>query len=110
MRSTVIQLSFCSGWCRSAFRAVGVRVFGLVYGHHSHRVVWCLGLLHVCPSLKSQKIPCLITFRPRAKILARIICADPRLRTYADIGRKAFGPRATLFIGSMFCLEMFAVR
>ncbi|KXN89865.1 Vacuolar amino acid transporter 1 [Leucoagaricus sp. SymC.cos] len=44
-----------------------------------------------------------------AKILARIICSDPQLRTYSDIGRKAFGPRATVFISSMFCLELFAV-
>jgi len=46
----------------------------------------------------------------RAKILARIICSDSRLRTYADIGRKAFGPRATVFVNFMFCLELFAVR
>ncbi|KAF8898555.1 transmembrane amino acid transporter protein-domain-containing protein [Infundibulicybe gibba] len=44
-----------------------------------------------------------------AKILARIILADPRLRSYADIGRKAFGPRSTLAISIMFCLELFAV-
>ncbi|TFK30607.1 hypothetical protein FA15DRAFT_662607 [Coprinopsis marcescibilis] len=43
------------------------------------------------------------------KILARIIIADPRLRSYSDIGRKAFGPRATVFISGMFCLELFAV-
>ncbi|KAJ2918943.1 hypothetical protein MD484_g1378, partial [Candolleomyces efflorescens] len=44
-----------------------------------------------------------------AKILARMILSDPRLRSYSDIGRKAFGPRATLFISLMFCLELFAV-
>jgi len=44
-----------------------------------------------------------------AKILARIILSDPRLRSYSDIGRKAFGPRATGFISMMFCLELFAV-
>ncbi|RDB29207.1 Vacuolar amino acid transporter 1 [Hypsizygus marmoreus] len=44
-----------------------------------------------------------------AKILARIILTDPRLRSYADIGRKAFGPASTSFIGIMFCLELFAV-
>ncbi|KAK7058807.1 hypothetical protein VNI00_001431 [Paramarasmius palmivorus] len=44
-----------------------------------------------------------------AKILARIIRTDPRLRSYADIGRKAFGPRSTVFISIMFCLELFAV-
>ncbi|KAF5377663.1 hypothetical protein D9615_005253 [Tricholomella constricta] len=44
-----------------------------------------------------------------AKILARIILDDPRLRSYADIGRKAFGPSSMLFISIMFCLELFAV-
>ncbi|KAF9015332.1 transmembrane amino acid transporter protein-domain-containing protein [Cyathus striatus] len=44
-----------------------------------------------------------------AKILAKIILSDPRLRSYSDIGRKAFGPRSTLFISLMFCLELFAV-
>ncbi|THU94817.1 hypothetical protein K435DRAFT_667480 [Dendrothele bispora CBS 962.96] len=44
-----------------------------------------------------------------AKLLARIIMADPRLRSYADVGRKAFGPRSTVVISIMFCLELFAV-
>ncbi|KAJ7657800.1 transmembrane amino acid transporter protein-domain-containing protein [Mycena polygramma] len=44
-----------------------------------------------------------------AKILARIILSDPRVRSYADIGRKAFGPRSTLVITILFCLELFAV-
>ncbi|KAJ7145708.1 transmembrane amino acid transporter protein-domain-containing protein [Mycena epipterygia] len=44
-----------------------------------------------------------------AKILAGIILSDPRLRSYADIGRKAFGPRSTLIISILFCLELFAV-
>ncbi|CAK5278331.1 unnamed protein product [Mycena citricolor] len=44
-----------------------------------------------------------------AKILARIILSDPRLRSYADIGRKAFGPKSTVFISILFCLELFAV-
>ncbi|KAF8140795.1 transmembrane amino acid transporter protein-domain-containing protein [Mycena galopus ATCC 62051] len=44
-----------------------------------------------------------------AKILAGIILSDPRLRSYADIGRKAFGPRSTLVISILFCLELFAV-
>ncbi|KAJ6502783.1 transmembrane amino acid transporter protein-domain-containing protein [Mycena vitilis] len=44
-----------------------------------------------------------------AKILAGIIVSDPRLRSYADIGRKAFGPRATLLVTILFCLELFAV-
>ncbi|KJA26174.1 hypothetical protein HYPSUDRAFT_133333 [Hypholoma sublateritium FD-334 SS-4] len=44
-----------------------------------------------------------------AKILARIILQDPRVRSYSDIGRKAFGPGVTPIISLMFCLELFAV-
>ncbi|KAJ4486341.1 transmembrane amino acid transporter protein-domain-containing protein [Lentinula aciculospora] len=44
-----------------------------------------------------------------AKLLARIILADPRLRSYADVGRKAFGAKSTVIISIMFCLELFAV-
>ncbi|KAL0950969.1 hypothetical protein HGRIS_007717 [Hohenbuehelia grisea] len=44
-----------------------------------------------------------------AKILARIIMEDPRLRSYSDIGRKAFGHKAQLPISLVFCLELFAV-
>ncbi|KAG6901856.1 hypothetical protein C0995_007242 [Termitomyces sp. Mi166 len=44
-----------------------------------------------------------------AKILARIILSDPRLRSYADIGRKAFGQSSTPFISVLFCLELFSV-
>ncbi|KAG2368254.1 transmembrane amino acid transporter protein-domain-containing protein [Suillus spraguei] len=43
-----------------------------------------------------------------AKILAGIISVDPRLRSYADIGRKAFGPKSTALTTIMFCLELFA--
>ncbi|KAG1867878.1 transmembrane amino acid transporter protein-domain-containing protein [Suillus subalutaceus] len=43
-----------------------------------------------------------------AKILAGIILEDPRLRSYADIGRKAFGPKSTALTTIMFCLELFA--
>ena len=44
-----------------------------------------------------------------AKILARFIIADPTIRTYADIGRKAFGKRSTHFVSLLFCLELFTV-
>jgi len=43
------------------------------------------------------------------KILARFIIADPAVRTYADIGRKAFGNRSTHFVSLFFCLELFTV-
>jgi len=47
--------------------------------------------------------------RPSAKTLARFIIADPTIRTYADIGRKAFGKRSTHFVSLLFCLELFTV-
>ena len=47
--------------------------------------------------------------RSSAKVLARFIIADPAVRTYADIGRKAFGNRSTHFISLLFCLELFTV-
>jgi len=47
--------------------------------------------------------------RYSAKVLARFIVADPAVRTYADIGRKAFGNRSTHFISLLFCMELFTV-
>ncbi|KAG0694580.1 transmembrane amino acid transporter protein-domain-containing protein [Suillus ampliporus] len=43
-----------------------------------------------------------------AKILAGILLGDPCLRSYVDIGRKAFGPRLTALTTILFCLELFA--
>ena len=45
----------------------------------------------------------------RAKILARIVLSDPSIRSYADIGRKAFGPRSMPLISAIFGLELFTV-
>lgn len=45
-----------------------------------------------------------------AKILAQFIREDPSLRTYADIGLKAFGKKSTVLTGALFCLELFSVR
>ncbi|TFL06651.1 transmembrane amino acid transporter protein-domain-containing protein [Pterulicium gracile] len=44
-----------------------------------------------------------------AKILAGIIRENPRMRSYSDICRLAFGPRSSLFISLFFCVELFAV-
>ncbi|RDX55949.1 hypothetical protein OH76DRAFT_1370551 [Lentinus brumalis] len=44
-----------------------------------------------------------------AKILARIVLEDPHIRSYADIGRKAFGPRSMPVISVIFGLELFTV-
>ncbi|KIJ68263.1 hypothetical protein HYDPIDRAFT_81664 [Hydnomerulius pinastri MD-312] len=44
-----------------------------------------------------------------AKLLAHEILIDPRLRSYADIGLKAFGPKSFWLTSSLFCLELFSV-
>ena len=74
-----------------------------------HHLLWLDHLLHVSisilvPSLHTDPLPY------RAKILAHIILDDPRLRSYSDIGKKAFGPRSGPWISAIFCLELFTVR
>jgi len=44
-----------------------------------------------------------------AILLANIMFSDPRIRTYADIGRKAFGKSTVPLISLLFCLELFSL-
>ncbi|KAH8120132.1 transmembrane amino acid transporter protein-domain-containing protein [Phellopilus nigrolimitatus] len=44
-----------------------------------------------------------------AKILAHIMVDDPQIRTYADIGNKAFGQHSRFITSFLFCMELFAV-
>lgn len=44
-----------------------------------------------------------------AKFLAGIVISDPRVRTYADIGKKAFGVHSMPLVNFMFCFETFSV-
>lgn len=44
-----------------------------------------------------------------AKFLAGVVTSDPRVRTYADIGKKAFGVRSMPLVNFMFCFETFSV-
>lgn len=50
------------------------------------------------------------TLNQTAKILARLIYKDPRLKTYADCSQKAFGPRAGIPTSIFFFVELFTVR
>lgn len=43
------------------------------------------------------------------KVLFGILARNGRLRTYADIGAYAFGPRARVWVSTLFCLELWAV-
>ncbi|KAI9638491.1 putative amino acid transporter [Dioszegia hungarica] len=43
-----------------------------------------------------------------AKLLAKLIAADPAMKGYTDLGKKAFGPWAGGAITLLFCLELFA--
>ncbi|KAF8507056.1 amino acid transporter [Russula emetica] len=44
-----------------------------------------------------------------AKFLAGVVISDSRVRTYADIGKKAFGVRSMPLVNFMFCFETFSV-
>jgi vesicular inhibitory amino acid transporter len=45
----------------------------------------------------------------RAKFLASIVVSEPSIRSYADIGRHAFGARSMPFVTFLFCFETFSV-
>ncbi|VDB99826.1 unnamed protein product [Peniophora sp. CBMAI 1063] len=44
-----------------------------------------------------------------AKFLGKIVISDARIRSYADIGLKAFGSKSATIISVIFCLEVFTV-
>ena len=46
---------------------------------------------------------------PRAKFLATVVVSEPSIRSYADIGRHAFGARSMPFVNFLFCFETFSV-
>jgi len=77
----------------------------------AHRPLRYHHVLHVrhatshCPRLTSS----LTHLIRSAKFLASIVISDPRVRTYADIGKKAFGVRSMPLVNFMFCFETFSV-
>lgn len=81
----------------NALIGVGVLTMPLVFAQCG----WIGGgfLLVVCAALTNWS----------GKLLTSIMARDSTLQTYADIGTYAFGPRARIGIGLLFCLEMFMV-
>ena len=65
-----------------------------------------------CYTCVASRLPASFTANhyASAKLLAHFILEDPKLKSYADIGRKAFGTRASPMISLLFCLELFTVR
>lgn len=105
---TALQLHCNPAWCWHVVWASSFCLLGLDHWGDTYRVLWFYFLLYVCLQVPSYTFWYFIS--SSAKILARIILADPHLRSYADIGKKAFGPASTPFISGMFCLELFSVR
>lgn len=54
-------------------------------------------------------IGCGLVTNYTGKVLAKIMRSDPSLKTYADIGICAFGPRARWAVSAFFCIELWAV-
>lgn len=67
-------------------------------------------MLHVCVSFTILAFPMMTCRNSSGKVLAHIIIDDPKLRSYSEIGRKAFGPSSGPWISAIFCLELFTVR
>ena len=109
LATSVVQFYCYPSWHGNAVRTIGVCIRRLGYGHHYYHLIWFRGVLYVGYVLTLLAL-LLANDLCSAKILARIILSDPRIRSYSDIGRKAFGPVATPIISFMFCLELFAVR
>lgn len=61
-------------------------------------------------SIPDARTNAILIMLQSAKILAHFILDDPKLRSYSDIGRKAFGARSSPLISALFCLELFTVR
>ena len=114
LRGTVAQRRRGSFWHWHALRTARVRLRRLDWGKHPHHWLWPHFVLHV----RTQAHSAVSSFSTltsnsrrhgRAKILARIVLEDPHIRSYADIGRKAFGPRSMPVISAIFGLELFTV-
>ncbi|KAI0307854.1 transmembrane amino acid transporter protein-domain-containing protein [Multifurca ochricompacta] len=61
----------------------------------------------VCGTLLIMLYGCITCYT--AKFLAGIVVSDSRIRSYADIGKKAFGVRSMPLVNFMFCFETFSV-
>jgi vesicular inhibitory amino acid transporter len=107
-RSVIQQYRDIIGY-RNAIRAPGLCICRLDRRNSSYCIYGLPELLYVSYTLALFNYVLPLTAYNSAKILARIILEDPRLRSYADIGRKAFGPKSTALTTIMFCLELFAV-
>ena len=99
-------------WHRHALSTSGIRLRLLNRGKHPHRWLWPDFVLHLRTRVHSaiSSFSMLNSHSRRhgsAKILARIVLEDPCIRSYADIGRKAFGPRSMPVISAIFSLELY---
>lgn len=108
-RSEVIQFYRHSSWIRHAFGAPGVCLRRMDMWHSPCHMLWTHHLLYVSEA-PLNKVSMLKHGPRSAKILAHIMLDDPQIRTYADIGNKAFGHRSRFITSTLFCLELFSVR
>ena len=96
---------------RHAFRTSSVCICWVDRGHNSYNCIWASHLLHVSVhDISRLRMSISLSYTYSAKILAHIMIQDPQIRTYADIGNKAFGQSSQLLTSMLFCLELFAVR
>lgn len=106
---TDVQCHCNLAWDWYAFGAIGLCICWLDRRHVSGDILRVYYMLYVSP-IKCIEDRKTYSFSRSAKILAHIILDDSKLRSYSDIGRKAFGSRSSPFISALFCLELFTVR
>lgn len=108
--SIALQLDSNTTWNWHAFRTPCLCLFWLDWRHASNSILWIFNLLYVRVNNHCLNTLLLMLSRCSAKILSRIILSDPQLRSYSDVGRKAFGRSSIVLTSALFCLELFALR
>ncbi|EPQ28176.1 uncharacterized protein PFL1_04503 [Pseudozyma flocculosa PF-1] len=91
--------TFLQSWFNTVNALVGVGILALPLAFSYAGWIGGAGLFLVCGALTNYT----------GKVLAAIMAREPSLRTYADIGSYAFGPRARWLVSLFFCLELWAV-
>lgn len=86
-----VQLCSSIAWYRNLIFTSSDALHGLDFGSDGTCRFRCFNVPYVSLSNSSMSIPELTN---SAKLLARLIAADPSLKGYTDLGKKAFGPWA----------------
>lgn len=91
--------TFWQSWFNTVNALIGVGILALPLAISYAGLILGVALFILCGLVTNYT----------GKVLAHIMSTEPSLRTYADIGNYAFGPKARLLVSFFFALELWAV-